>query len=125
MNSGRKRTVRTPEMLAELEETLEKENGARPQDPVTRSRSNKFNIKKTSFLRMMKEIKHIPFRVRRHQNLTGDSTLKRKLFCDVMQRKPKEFFSNLLVTDEKMFVVKVGQGHLLYLLARSSLIPCL
>ena len=57
---------------------------------------------------IMKDIGYTQYRVRRHQELSPLNEERRLEFCQLMKKKPEDFFSNLVITDEKMFVVK---GH--------------
>ena len=55
-NSGRKRTVRTKEVIEEILEVLDSENDAQPQHNVNRGRSNQWEIKRGSWANIMKDI---------------------------------------------------------------------
>ena len=66
-NSGRKRTVRTKEVIEEIKEVLDSENDAQPQHNVNRGRSNQWGIKRGSWANIMKDIGYTQYWVRRHQ----------------------------------------------------------
>ena len=107
-NFGRKRTVRTKEVIEEIKEVLDSENDAQPQHNVNPGRSNQWVIKRGSWANIMKDIGYTQYRVRRHQELSPLNEERRLEFCKLMKKKHEDFFSNLVITDEKMFVVK---GH--------------
>ena len=55
-NSGRKRTVRTKEIIAEVKQVLDSENDAQPQHNVNSGRSNQWGINRGSWANIMKDI---------------------------------------------------------------------
>ena len=91
-NSGRKRTVRTKEIIAEVKEVLDSQNDAQPQHNVNRGRSNQWGIKRGSWANIMKDIGYIPYRVRRHQELSPLNEERRLEFCQLMKKKSEDFF---------------------------------
>ena len=94
--------------MAEVKEVLDFKNDAQPQHNVNRGRSNQWGINRASWANIMKDIGYTQYRVRRHQELSPLNEERRLEFCKLMKKKPEDFFSNLVITDEKMFVVK---GH--------------
>ena len=94
--------------MEEVKRVLEEESEATPGMPVNRSRNNQWGIKRQSYLRMMKELGYHPYTVRRQQVVSPLNVQKRLKFCQTVSEMPEDFFKNLIITDEKIFVAK---GH--------------
>ena len=107
--SGRKRTVRTPEIINEIKRVvLEEESDARPNQTVNRARSNQWGINRQTFCNIMKDLGCHPYVPRRHQIISPANIQRRLDFCNTMNQKPDEYFENMIITDEKTYVAK---GH--------------
>ena len=100
--------MRTKAIVEEVKRVLEEESEATPGMPVNRSRNNQWGIKRQSYLRMMKELGYHPYTVRRQQVVSPLNVQKRLKFCQTVSEMPEDFFKNLIITDEKIFVAK---GH--------------
>ena len=68
-NSGRKRTIRTKEIIAEVKEVLDSQNDAQPQHNVNRGRSNQWGINRGSWANIMNDIGYTQYRVRARVSL--------------------------------------------------------
>ena len=98
--TGRKPSVRTPEMIAEVKRVLEEESDASPNQFVNRARNNQWGggINRGTFLNIMKDIKFRPYVPCRHQILNTANTARRLEFAQKMSQKPLEYCQDMIVT---------------------------
>ena len=78
-NCGRKRSVRTKEMIEQVKRTLKEESEATPNMRVNRGRNNQWNLNRQTFYRIMKDIEFRPYVVRQHQVISPANIQKRLL----------------------------------------------
>ena len=106
--TGRKRSVVTKEIIQLVKRGIEEESESKPNQVVNRCRNNIWKIKRSSFHNIMKEIGFRPYVVRRRQMISPIDIERRLKFCKIMIEKPDNFYQNLIITDEKQFVLP---GH--------------
>ena len=111
-NSGRRRTVRTLQNKQLLKNVLDRDSTKKINDPtvspVSSARRNVLNITKSSFSRIVSDLKYHPYRVvRRHELKPGDFA-KRRDFCNWFLALANQEQMNLLCSDEANFLLS---GH--------------
>ena len=111
-HSGRRRTVRTDANKQRLKAVLDRDStkkiGDATKSPVSSARRNALQIGKSSFSRIVKELRYHPYKVvRRHELKPGDF-VKRRNFCNWFLALPNAEQLNMLVSDEANFLLS---GH--------------
>ena len=102
-HSGRRRTVRTDANKQRLKAVLDRDStkkiGDATKSPVSSARRNVLQIGKSSFSRIVKELRYHPYKVvRRHELKPGDF-VKRRNFCNWFLALPNAEQLNMLVSD--------------------------
>ena len=111
-NSGRRRTVRTDANKQNLKVVLDRDStkkiGDATKSPVSSARRNVLQIKRSSFSRLVSDLKYHPYKpIRRHELKQGDFE-KRRTFCTWLLGLPDDEQLNFLVSDEANFLLS---GH--------------
>ena len=108
-NSGRKKTVRTPEAIASVKRSLERASLRNPGEPGPSARRNPQSLDKSSYNRITREDLNLkPYKILRLHKVTEEQTMARLKMGRLLARKSLAWYENLAVSDEAWFCLS---GH--------------